>query len=159
MISALTVAYQFIKLGIEHSKPVTAMKLQKMIYLAHGIYLVEQKEPLIDELIQAWQYGPVIPSVYHTLKYWGNNPITDLDPKIGFIDQKYTTVFISENVKSTINLCWEVSKDMTGAQLSKWSHATGSPWYKTYKSGILNQIIPNEEIKTFFEKTMRSENG
>lgn len=33
---------------------------------------------LIDEQIEAWKYGPVVPSLFHDLKKYGNQPVDGL---------------------------------------------------------------------------------
>jgi uncharacterized phage-associated protein len=38
--------------------------------------LAINKEPLIDERVEAWNYGPVIPSLYHEFKNFGSGAIT-----------------------------------------------------------------------------------
>ena len=38
--------------------PITQMKLHKLVYFAHGWHLALKGEPLIDETLQAWDYGP-----------------------------------------------------------------------------------------------------
>jgi len=44
------------------------MKLQKLVYYAHGWHLALNNEPLIDEQVECWQYGPVISSLFHEFK-------------------------------------------------------------------------------------------
>jgi uncharacterized phage-associated protein len=44
--------------------PVTAMKLQKLVYYAQAWSLVLRDKSLVDEEIQAWTYGPVCPDLY-----------------------------------------------------------------------------------------------
>ena len=43
---------------------ITQMKLHKLLYYAAGWHLGFTGEPLFDEDIEAWQYGPVVPSIY-----------------------------------------------------------------------------------------------
>ena len=62
---------------IENLSKITPLKLQKLIYFAHGWHLAIRDQPLIDELVEAWEYGPVIPNVYHEFKVFGNQPITE----------------------------------------------------------------------------------
>lgn len=45
--------------------PITAMKLQKLLYYSQAWYLVWEEEPLFDEEIEAWANGPVVPEIYH----------------------------------------------------------------------------------------------
>ena len=47
------------------------MKVQKLVYFAHGWHLGITKKPLINEQVEAWPYGAVIPSLYDYLKQWG----------------------------------------------------------------------------------------
>ena len=64
----LLIASKFIQLGIDQGRPITPMKLQKMLYLAHGIHLAAYDRPLLKEPIEAWSYGPIIPDVYQNFK-------------------------------------------------------------------------------------------
>lgn len=49
---------------LEKQGPVSAMKLQKLVYYAQAWSLVWQKRPLFGEHIEAWANGPVIPALY-----------------------------------------------------------------------------------------------
>ena len=51
------------------------MKLQKLAYYAHGWNLGLTGEPLLDEQIQAWSYGPVVFSVYKAFQEYGADEI------------------------------------------------------------------------------------
>lgn len=159
MASAIVVASQFIQLGLEQDKPVTPMKLQKLIYLAHGLHLAIHDSELINEGIEAWSYGPVIRSVYDAFKSWGNRPITEI-PEIEFrIGGKVLRShldLLTDDEKDTIKLAWEIGGDLSGPQLSNWSHSVGSPWEKTYKSGG-NKKIRREVIKDYFITSMKIE--
>jgi len=64
-LPSAAVANYFLDLGLRESIPITPLKLQKLVYFAHGWYLGFTGEPLLNEGIQAWEYGPVIPSLYH----------------------------------------------------------------------------------------------
>src|ERR1700688_2551577 len=60
MASALDVAQYILK----KSGPMTAMKLQKLVYYSQVWSLVWDEEPLFDEPIEAWANGPVVPALY-----------------------------------------------------------------------------------------------
>lgn len=53
------------------------LKLQKLIYIANLIHYAEFKQFLVKENFEAWDYGPVIPSLYHKLKENGRLCIPD----------------------------------------------------------------------------------
>src|SRR5258708_39761870 len=44
--------------------PVTAMKLQKLVYYSQAWSLVWDDKPLFPEEIEAWANGPVVPVLY-----------------------------------------------------------------------------------------------
>jgi len=159
MTSAIIVASNFIELGLEQAKPVTPMKLQKLVYLAHGIHLARFDAPLINEDIEAWNYGPVIRSVYDLFKSWGNRPITEIPEiefRVGGKVLRSHLELLTNDEKDSINLAWEIGGDLSGPELSNWSHSTGSPWETTYKSGG-NKKIKRDTIKDYFITTMKIE--
>jgi uncharacterized phage-associated protein len=49
---------------LKKAGPMTAMKLQKLVYYAQAWSLVWDEEPLFDERIEAWANGPVSPDLY-----------------------------------------------------------------------------------------------
>lgn len=44
--------------------PMTAMKLQKLVYYSQAWHLVWEEEPLFAERIEAWANGPVVRELY-----------------------------------------------------------------------------------------------
>jgi uncharacterized phage-associated protein len=51
----------------------------------HGYYLALTNAPRVDEFFEAWQYGPVSPTIYHDFKQFGG-----ADIKKGFRASKLT---------------------------------------------------------------------
>lgn len=49
---------------LQKGGPMTAMKLQKLVYYAQAWSLVWDEQPLFDEQIQAWANGPVCRALY-----------------------------------------------------------------------------------------------
>ncbi len=74
--NALGVANELIDLADSDGKDLTLLKLVKLVFLSYAFGLVLAKdEPLIDprfDKVEAWRYGPVIPSVYHSFKHLRN---------------------------------------------------------------------------------------
>lgn len=48
--------------------PLSAMKLQKLVYYSQAWHLVWKDNPLFDEEVQAWVNGPVVPALYELHK-------------------------------------------------------------------------------------------
>ena len=165
MYPALVIASQFINKGIAEGKPVTPMKLQKLIYFAHGLHLARHEKPLIKEPVEAWTYGPVIPDIYYRFKKWGNNPITK-SGKIGFWEDDS---FVDEGdvldrqAQDTLKMTWDITKDFSAIQLSNWTHTEGSPWYQAVsrnENGVAEyEPIDNSLIKEYFTEIIRTHVG
>lgn len=49
---------------LEKRGPMSAMKLQKLVYYAQAWSLVWDDRPLFRERIEAWAHGPVVPELY-----------------------------------------------------------------------------------------------
>jgi uncharacterized phage-associated protein len=45
--------------------PMTAMKLEKLVYYCQAWSLVWDEEPMFQERIEAWAGGPVVPALYY----------------------------------------------------------------------------------------------
>lgn len=48
--------------------PMTAMKLEKLVYYSKAWHLVWDEEALFSERIEAWANGPVVPELYKSHK-------------------------------------------------------------------------------------------
>lgn len=150
MYPAIAIAYEFAKRGIEDKNPVTQMKLQKLVYFAHGVHLAEYKQPLISERFQAWEYGPVVPEIYSAYKIYGSDPIVDTDNLFWFLSTSQKEIIkntsLTKEARQAIDVTWDILKDIDAITLSVWTHREGSPWKAHYRNGI----IPNDEIGDYF---------
>lgn len=54
----------------------TNLSLQKLLYFAHGHFLVRTGKPLVEGHFEAWTHGPVSPPTYHAFKRDGDRPIS-----------------------------------------------------------------------------------
>lgn len=57
-------AHDVAALLLRRTGPVSAMKLQKLVYYSQAWHLARHREPLFTEDIQAWARGPVVPDLY-----------------------------------------------------------------------------------------------
>ncbi len=57
------------------SLPISNLALQKLLYLAHGHFLIRTGTPLVQGAFEAWTYGPVHPAVYQAFKSEADRPI------------------------------------------------------------------------------------
>ena len=151
MNTSLQIANYFVEKSINFGVELTPMKLVKLTYIAHGWYLALADSPLINEAVEAWKYGPVVPSVYQHFKKYKNQQITALE-----FDCNLNQIpnIEEENLKLFLNKIWEVYKDFNGLQLSTLTHQPNTPWDIIWnQSGVRkneHQIIPNEIIKNHY---------
>ena len=68
---ARAVANFFLDLSVRHTRPLTMLHLQKLLFFAHGWWLVRRSEPLIRQSFEAWPLGPVVRLVYEA---FGEHP-------------------------------------------------------------------------------------
>ncbi len=57
-------AHDVARFILQRSGPITAMKLQKLLYYSQAWSLVWDEGPLFVERIEAWANGPVVPALY-----------------------------------------------------------------------------------------------
>ncbi len=133
--TAKAVANRFIELSRHHNcNDMTPMKLQRLVYFTYGWSLVVFKKGLIAENIQAWQYGPVIQSIYHEFKIFGNDLVERKAKEIFFDENNILSISIPEidlddkETNDLINRIWEVYAIFTPIQLSNLAHEPGTPW-------------------------------
>lgn len=153
MYQAIEIAHLFVQKGIDESKPLTHMKLQKMVYFAHGLHLAAYEgKPLIIDSIEAWQFGPVIPSIYCRYAIFRDQLIADpsLLSSIQFYNEDIPC--LAPDAQEIFDLTWETLAPITAVQLSNWTHSTGSAWSRVYVQGVPHINIPNELIKKDFEQ-------
>lgn len=128
--------------------PTTPMQVLKLTYLCHGWVLGWDEGVLIREMVEAWQYGPVIPNMYHHYKRFGGGRITDTG-------EDHSEVF-PENVLETISSVLDVYKKYSGLSLSSITHKPGSPWDIAYNNYGPGSIIPTELIHRYYSELVNN---
>lgn len=99
------------------SGPITAMKLQKLVYYSQAWSLVWDEEPLFENEIQAWVNGPVVPDLYS--QHRGCYVVSNLP--VGKPDA------LSPNEKDTIDKVVDFYSQYNPQQLSDLTHME-APW-------------------------------
>lgn len=147
---AALIAYAFVKKGIETGNFVSQMKLQKMVYFANGYHLAVYNTPLIMEDFEAWDFGPVVPSIYQQYKLYGSSPISDTFFANKIVHEKKLAT-LSMQAVNTINFTWDATSHLSASTLSNWTHKEASPWKLNYDPVSRNAIIPSEDIREYFK--------
>jgi uncharacterized phage-associated protein len=149
--SPKAVANAFIDLARETQASLDPMKLQKLVFFGHGWHLGLREQPLITEPIQAWDYGPVVPSLYHALKRYGAGQITEHLPDLeGF---KFVVPNVDNpNTRRFLRRIWDVYGGMSGPQLSALTHRADTPWSRVRRDmgALRNMPIPDSLMREYF---------
>lgn len=154
-VSALSIANFFVEKSIGTGVELTPMKAIKLVYIAHGWSLAINDAPLIDEAVQAWKYGPVVPSVYSAFKSFKNGQITNM----AHVFDNFQMISPEVNdplVRDFLERVWNAYSGLTGWQLSAITHEDETPWSITWKNnGGADQsgaIIPNQLIANHYKE-------
>ena len=146
--SSHAVANKLLEIARNRGKSLTPMQVLKLVYLCHGWMLGLCGLPLIRDRVEAWKYGPVIPGLYHSLKKYGADPVTET------IEQPYDTPF-DDQEDGIIEEVFDVYGNHTGPQLSTITHRPGSPWSQTWDAG--GTVIPNDGMKRHYKELARND--
>lgn len=148
ILSSRTTADHILFLRSQLGLTTTTMQIIKMVYICHGWMLGFYNRKLIGEPVEAWRYGPVVPSVYRTFKSFRGEPI-DVTPKDCSKDLDVEQSILMEAVI-------DAYKGYDGLELSTITHMKGTPWHTVYKNGSgLGSIIPDKLIQQYYAKRVK----
>lgn len=142
---ALTVANYFVQKGLDEGKPLSPMKVQKLVYIAHGWFLAINEQPLIEDKIGAWPFGPVIGSIYKEFAEFARSKITRLAES-----SHYDANGLDIATKQFLDRIWKKYGAFSATKLSAMTHLPGTPWSETYESGKSN-TIDNTVIARYYK--------
>lgn len=146
-LSAVDVANEIIRVAHQSGKSISNMKLQKLLYLAQGIHLaLMNNEPLFEDAIEAWKYGPVVPSVYHKFKIYFAGEIPANHPfsiENGLLDT---------DQKKIVKRVVELYGGLSAISLSNFTHLPESPWSSVYNDTTNSSAeITTSSIANYFK--------
>lgn len=134
---------------------VSNLSLNKLLFFAHSHWLANFKSRLCSLSFEAWQYGPVVPLIYHQFKRHGNSVITSRATKIDFETGDDITVGYEDiqlDFDYLESIVWEYGSYSPG-KLVQISHIQGGAWDHVWNSSPeqkFGMVIPDSLIlKTF----------
>lgn len=126
--------FDVVKYILSKKKPITAMKLQKLVYYCQVWSLIWDEKPLFEEKIKAWANGPVVRKLYD----WHKGKYSIDTIKLGDINN------LEDYQKETINSVLGFYGDKTSQWLSDLTHAE-NPW-KEARKGLSDGERGDNEI-------------
>ncbi|MDR0290890.1 MAG: DUF4065 domain-containing protein [Treponema sp.] len=139
----MTTAFEVAKYIIK-CLPVDNLKLQKLLYYSQAVHLVlHERQPLFNEAIEAWDYGPVVPPVYREYKPYGFDVITPAEEQslLDFEEMRAVDMMLS---------CFGV---LSGPELINQTHGE-DPWKNAYKPGRPSSVINLDTMYDFFKSNL-----
>lgn len=159
IIDAVELAYLIVNMSVDNRDYISNLKLQKLLYLIQVEYIRIYGQPLFENKIEAWRYGPVVPSVYREFSKFGGGVI---DQKISreIFRKKGSDIIaekimidrdnglgarLSEDIISLIENQLDIHATNSPWDLVELSHRRGGTWEKKYNSDR-NEEITIEDI-------------
>lgn len=132
LYNAMQIADFIINYCTEIGDPVSNLKLQKLLYFLWVEYYKRHRKALFSDSMYAWQFGPVVPSVYYEYCSYGGRPINlKCETEIAAEDEAELKDIINEYRLIPVN------------ELVNRTHEQGTAWYSVYNHGEGNhQRIP-----------------
>lgn len=134
------------------------VKLQKLLYFAHGFYLNRFGQPLVSGHFEAWKHGPVHPAVYRAFSDAGCKAITFRAMKEDILAGT-TELVAPAGDRDCIRAVTQVVRNMGAMNdwaLVELSHAPGGPWAEVVEkmaAGLaFGARIEHDVIRSLFSR-------
>ncbi len=143
--SSVKIAKYIVATANANSISINMTKVQKLLYIAYGIFLAVKGYRLTNEHPQAWPYGPVFPTTRNKLL---KQDLYSID----FQDSEISALNKDCELKELIKLVFDSFGGWSASQLTEWSHTDGSPWQRTVSAENFTwgAEIPDNYIKPYF---------
>ncbi len=139
LLSAKYIAECIIAIADEgENSDMTNLKLQKLLYYAQGTSLVTLNKRLFKEDLYKWQYGPVVPEVYHYFKKFGDQIIS--------LENNVDLSKLGNEQREILHDVYDFFGQFSAIRLMHFTHSE-PPW----NNANLNEVIPEDALKSFFK--------
>jgi uncharacterized phage-associated protein len=118
--------------------------------------------------VEAWQWGPVLPSLYSEFKPYGSGPITEPAKRYVWAGLKATITpyrLSSDDprkdalARQIVERIWRLYGHFSASELSAMTHEPNSPWSLTDRKEIRGTDIPDAVIADYFRKLAKNEHS
>lgn len=135
--TAVDIAKYIVSYCAHRQRPISNLKLQKMLYYTWIDYYKKTNNALFLNDICAWQLGPVVPDAYYEFCSYAGTPIS-----VTF------NVSVDSSDVSLINSIIDSYISIPASTLVNKSHRKGGAWDIVYRDGIGNRdVIPFSLIR------------
>lgn len=131
------IANEFIRLAADDNSRLDAMKLQKLVYIAHGWRLAQSGEPLTGDRPEAWIIGPVYRRLFDALTAYGIEGVTAEIPAstwLGGLSGEAEEVLDPAEME-VVQLAYRSFAGLEAAKLSAITQGARAPWVDVFAEG------------------------
>lgn len=128
MYKVKDVARYIVQTAQEKGKPISNLKLQKLLYFLWKEYYKQTNKYLFKEPFVAWQFGPVERDVYFEYYMYGAAPIQIRPESISIIE-------IKDDDKRIIDRVFDDYAKETVFNLVQETHKQGCAWDRKFQNG------------------------
>ena len=143
------IANWFIRRARKDGGRMTITKLLKLTYLAHGWSLGLLNRPLIDHHIEAWEFGPVIPVVYHAFRDQSSRNMETVNV------YERDDLHLDGRAIRILEQVYQKYSGKTAKRLSNITHVPNGPWDQVITHDGMFGIIDNDLIEDHYKDKIR----
>lgn len=134
-------------LGRESDWSLSNLEMQKVLYIAQMLHLGRTGKPLFTNRFEAWDYGPVVPDLYHAVKGFRYEAVQDV----------FQVPFFEEESIEFLSVCdaLTMTRHLSPGQLISYTHRPGGAWEAHRKPNVRGETIPLADIREEWERYMR----
>lgn len=161
MYDAIDVSRYVINYSNQHEYGISNLKLQKILYFIQAYFLMStlNHTACFQDVIEAWDFGPVVPSVYHEFKQYGAGDIPSIQSYIYFDTKNiwnsrrvaYKNIISNEDCER-INAVIDKFSDYSASDLVALTHRQ-APWLDAYVPHANNEITTESILKYFDDES------
>ena len=144
-----TIASEFVELAVRDADRLDQAKLQKLVYIAHGLNLAITGQPLTGDRPEAWPFGPIYHRLANALRSAGNEALTaDLGRRLRILSEGSDLDSFERDLISRVHKDY---RRLTNRELSQITRRGQSPWAVVYADGQGHlKDIPHNLIREQF---------
>lgn len=125
----------------EAKRPVSNLRLQKLLYFIQAYFIIIKNEPLFKDKIYGWECGPVVLEIYEKYRKYGSMIIQNIEA--------YSDPPIFKKDKELIDLMLEECASKSNTELLNIT-LNQLPWRMANAGYTANREITIDSMKKYF---------
>lgn len=121
-------------------RPISNLQLQKILYYVQKAFL-DQGKVCFEEDFEAWQFGPVIPTVYYEYCVYSSLPIHENDGSAESFFESDRSIIDGIVAEKCRKNPWDLVRE---------THEPGRAWHRIYRDGMgMKEKISRSDIENY----------